>query len=789
MVGITRIGTYFPRRRLDRALIAKAWGTRVPAGTRTVAGLDEDALTMATDAVLACLGDADPAAFDALYFASTSSPYLEKQVASMIATAADLRRDAVVADLAGSVRAGVAALRAALDGVRAGSLRTALVAAADARLAEPESELEPLLGDGAASVAVGSEGVVAELVSAASVAEEFTYVWRTDEQRTLRVSETRFGTSHGYVRAMAEGVAAALRKAELPPACVARLVLGAPEPRAAAEAARRAGLDPARQLEASLVAEAGLLGTPEPLALLARPLETAAPGDFLAVGAYGEGADARVLRATERLPAARPRPLADRLAHGIALPSYERYLRARGVLPSEPMGEPVTAMIEWKELKQDMRLYGSRCEACGLVQYPQARVCIGCQARDRMQDHKLGKRGSVFTFTNDNLAPVPEHPMPMAVIGVGCTKFGDRYERSFEDLICDAAFEAYADAGIEPDEIEAAYLGTYLPGPGGGKAAVSLADALRLYDRPITRVENYCATGTDAFRNGCLAVAAGAHDVVLVLGAEKLKDRGGRGIPRLGHPLLARGNTAPGLFALAANRYMHTFGLGRETLAKVAVKNHRNGARNEKAHLRIEVTEEQVLKAPIIAWPFGLLDCCPTTDGAAAAIICRADLAKRFKHSPVLVKGAGLAVATGRPYFDPTFDYLGFRSTQAAARQAYAAAGITARDLDFAEVHDCFTWTEISNIEDLGFCTKGEGGKLVEEGRTALEGDIPVNPSGGLKSFGHPIGASGVRMIYECVTQLRGEAGSRQAKDPELGLAHNVGGPGAVSCVIVLGRS
>src|SRR5205809_341809 len=320
MVGITRIGTYFPRRRLDRALIAKAWGTRVPAGTRTVAGLDEDALTMATDALLACLGDADPAAFDALYFASTSSPYLEKQVASMIATAADLRRDIVVADLAGSVRAGLAALRAALDGVRAASLRTALVAAADARLGEPESELEPLLGDGAASVAVGSEGVVAELVSAA------------------------------------------------------------------------------------------------PLALLARSLETAAPGDLLVVAAYGEGVDALVLRATERLPAARPRPLADRLARGIALPSYERYLRARGVLPSEPMGEPVTAMIEWKELRQDVRLYGSRCEACGLVQYPQARVCIGCQARDRMQEHKLGKRGSVFTFTIDNLAPVPEHPMPMAVI-------------------------------------------------------------------------------------------------------------------------------------------------------------------------------------------------------------------------------------------------------------------------------------------------------------------------------------------------------------------------------------
>jgi acetyl-CoA C-acetyltransferase len=377
----------------------------------------------------------------------------------------------------------------------------------------------------------------------------------------------------------------------------------------------------------------------------------------------------------------------------------------------------------------------------------------------------------------------------VAVIGVGCTKFGELFEQSYEDLICEAAFEAYTDAGIDPREIEAAYLGTYLPGPNGGKAAVSLGDALRLYDRPITRVENYCATGTDAFRNGCLAIASGTYDIVLVLGAEKLRDRGGRGLPRLGHPLLAKGNSAPGLFALAANRYMHTFGMGRDILAKVAVKNHYNGARNEKAHLRLEVTEEKVLKAPMIASPFGLFDCCPTTDGAAAAIICRADIAKRFRDDYALVKGFGLAVTTGRPYFDPTFDYLGFRSTQSAARQAYEMAGIGPRDISFAEVHDCFTWTEISNTEDLGFCEKGQGADLVREGRTSLKGDIPINPSGGLKSFGHPIGASGVRMIYECVQQLRGKCGERQVRDAQLGLAHNVGGPGAVSCVIILGNS
>ncbi len=376
----------------------------------------------------------------------------------------------------------------------------------------------------------------------------------------------------------------------------------------------------------------------------------------------------------------------------------------------------------------------------------------------------------------------------VAVIGVGCTKFGDLYDMTYEDQVCEAAFQAYADAGIDPAEIDAAYIGTYLPHAQGGKAGISLADPLRFYDRPITRVENFCATGTDAFRNACLSIASGQHDIVLVVGSERLKDRGGRGIPRVGHQILGKGNTAPGLFALAANRYMHEFGLGRETLAKVAVKNHWNGARNPLSHLRMEVTVEKVLAAPMIAWPFGLFDCCPTTDGAAAAIVCRADRASRFRDDYALVKGAALAVATGRPYFDPTFDYVGFRSTQAAARQAYEQAGIEPSDVDFAEVHDCFTWTEISNIEDLGFCEKGRAGGLVEEGRTRVDGDIPINPSGGLKSFGHPIGASGVRMIYECVQQLRGACGERQVKNPQIGLAHNVGGPGAVACVVLIGQ-
>lgn len=379
----------------------------------------------------------------------------------------------------------------------------------------------------------------------------------------------------------------------------------------------------------------------------------------------------------------------------------------------------------------------------------------------------------------------------VAVIGVGCTKFGDNFDQSYEEMAQEAAFEAMADAGIEPERIDAAWLGTFSPGQGYGKASVSLADAIRVYNKPITRVENYCATGTDAFRNAAMAVASGLHDVALVLGVEKLKDRPARGLAWEGsHYYQHDGMTAPGLFALAATRYMEKFKVGRETLAKVAVKNHRNGALNPKAHFQMEVTEEQVLNAPMIAWPFGLFDCCPTTDGAAAAVICRADLARAFRDDFVLVKGMGLAVTSGRPWFEPGCEFIGFEATRSAAEQAYSAAGIRnpLREIDLAEVHDCFTWTEISNYEDLGFCKKGEGPYFIAEGRSSLKGDMPVNPSGGLKSFGHPIGASGLRMIYEVVAQLRGLAGARQVPGAELGLVHNLGGPGAVACVIILGR-
>jgi len=375
----------------------------------------------------------------------------------------------------------------------------------------------------------------------------------------------------------------------------------------------------------------------------------------------------------------------------------------------------------------------------------------------------------------------------VAVVGTGCSKFGENYHMGIEDMIVEAGFEALADAGVEPKQIEAAWVGTL----NSAFAGTSLGDALKIQNIPISRNENYCASGMDAFRNACFAVASGMYDVVLALGFEKLKDSGARGIPNTrNHPVLAYGITAPNLFAMAANRHFHRYGTTKKQLALVAVKNHHNGSMNDKAHFQSEVDLETVLKAPLISSPLGLYDCCPTTDGAAAAVICRADMAKSFRADYVLVKGLGLAVTSGAPYFKPGFEYDGFPATTLAAKQAYEQAGIRnpLEEIDLAETHDCFTITEILNYEDLLFCEKGTGGRFIEEGHSAIGGKLPVNPSGGLKSFGHPIGATGVRMIHEVTRQLQHRVGDRQVKDAQIGLAHNLGGPGAVGCVTILGN-
>nr|WP_290667720.1 acetyl-CoA acetyltransferase [Ardenticatena sp.] len=385
----------------------------------------------------------------------------------------------------------------------------------------------------------------------------------------------------------------------------------------------------------------------------------------------------------------------------------------------------------------------------------------------------------------------------VAIIGMGCTRFGVLQEKSFAEQGLEAVDEALADAGIEKERIEAAWLGTFDPNIGGsfpGYAGDFVADILGMPGLPVTRVTNYCATGMDAMRNAAFAVAAGMYDVVLVLGNEKMRDVASRDslirqVVTTGHPIVQKGLTAPGLFALMARRHMEAFGTTREDLALVAVKNHYNGNRHPKAMFHKEITVDDVLKAPMISEPLGLYDCTPTSDGAAAAILCRADLAPKLTDEYLLIEALEMATITGHRYGRRNESLIGFEATQIAAQRAYEVAGI--RDplaaIDVAEVHDCFTITEILNYEDLGFVPKGQGAHFIREGRSSLEGDLPVNPSGGLKCFGHPIGASGVRMTYVIYEQLLGRAGATQVPTDHngRGLVHNLGGPGSV-CVVGL---
>ena len=383
----------------------------------------------------------------------------------------------------------------------------------------------------------------------------------------------------------------------------------------------------------------------------------------------------------------------------------------------------------------------------------------------------------------------------VAIVGMGCCKFGELWDKGCDDLIIEAAYEAYEDAGIEPKDIQAAWVGTLYSGMAGS----ILSEPLKLNRIPVTRVENFCATGHEALRNACFGVASGMYDIVLALGVDKLKDTGVGGLPvgRGTHPVLESRRSAPGTFAFIATRYFYTYGLspeeGKKTIAKISMKSHHNGSLHPKAHFRRDVTLEQVIKAPLIVWPLGLFDCCPTTDGAACAILVRAEDARKFRQDPIYIKGIGLSTNQSLPHFEPGFDWTGFEMNREAARQAYEQAGIKdpRKELSLAEVHDCFSITELIDYEDLGFSPKGRAKEDIDAGTFTLEGELPVQPDGGLKSFGHPIGASGIRMTYECYKQLQGKAElpERQLKNARLGLSHTLGGPPQVACVTIVGNS
>jgi len=300
---------------------------------------------------------------------------------------------------------------------------------------------------------------------------------------------------------------------------------------------------------------------------------------------------------------------------------------------------------------------------------------------------------------------------------------------------------------------------------------------------------NYCATGTAAFRSGAFAVASGMNATLLVVGFDKPKDRGVSGPSVAVTGVRGLPATPAGWFSLCAAKYFETYGAGREDLAKIAVKNHHNGTLAPKSMLKREITVDDVLKARIISWPFGLYDCAAQSDGAAAAIITRRELAKGFRNDFVLVRGIGIALAPN-PQEDPDFDFLRWKATEYAAKQVYAQAGITnpRKDIHVAQVHDCFTLTELLAYEDLGFCEKGSAKEHIASGTFQLGGELPVNTDGGLKTFGHPTGATGVRMIYENYKQLQGKAEKRQVKNATVALSHNIGGaPQACGiCVVAM---
>jgi len=385
----------------------------------------------------------------------------------------------------------------------------------------------------------------------------------------------------------------------------------------------------------------------------------------------------------------------------------------------------------------------------------------------------------------------------VAIVGMGCTRFAEHWDKGLDELLLAATSDAFGSAGVTKDDVDAYWLGTAQSGMSG----LTVSRPLRLHNKPVTRVENYCASGSEALRQAVYAVASGAYDVAMAVGAEKVKDSGYQGLNAFPIPNdgTARTLTAAAMFSMVAPAYARRYGVGddemRTVLARIASKNHANGAHNPRAQFRKEMSVERLCAMPAVAGGLSVYDCAGVADGAAAAIVVRAEDAYRYTDKPLLIKALSLVSGDGSGVTDPDYDYTTFPEVAAAAADAYAQAGVTAprEQLAMAEVHDCFTPTELVLMEDLGLADRGTAWKQILAGAFDLDGELPVNPDGGLKSFGHPVGASGLRMIFEAWLQLRGEApadrristyGSRS-----LALTQNLGGyPGEmVSFVSILG--
>jgi acetyl-CoA C-acetyltransferase len=390
----------------------------------------------------------------------------------------------------------------------------------------------------------------------------------------------------------------------------------------------------------------------------------------------------------------------------------------------------------------------------------------------------------------------------VAIIGMGCSKFGERWDVDEGGLMVEAFEECLADAGIERKNIQAAWFGSAVDQVNVGSSALPLAMTLHLPYIPVTRVENMCCTGTEAFRGACYAVASGAYDICLALGAEKLKDTGYGGLPSRGSAggtewLGAPNMSAPGMFAQLASAYAAKYKVPakslKEAIGHVSWKSHQNGAKNPKAHLRKAVSMEQILAAPMVAAPLGLFDCCGVSDGCACAIVTTPEIAgKMGKKDFVTLKAVQLAVSSGEELQFNEWDGEHFVTTERAGKAAYAEAGIKdpENEISMFECHDCFSITELVTYEDLQFSRRGEAWQDALDGKFDAGGKVPCQIDGGLKCFGHPIGSSGLRMLYEMYLQLHGRAGERQLPNPKFGLTHNLGGMPSrnVAAVCIVGK-
>jgi len=385
----------------------------------------------------------------------------------------------------------------------------------------------------------------------------------------------------------------------------------------------------------------------------------------------------------------------------------------------------------------------------------------------------------------------------VAIVGMGCTRFAEHWDKGVDELLVDSTGEAFASAGVTKDDVDAYWLGTAQSGMSG----MVLSKPLQLEGKPVTRVENMCATGSEALRQAAYAVASGAYDVAMAVGVEKVKDSGYQGLNAFPIPTdgTNRTLTAAAMFSMVAPAYADRYGVDRDelrrVLARIASKNHHNGALNPRAQFRREMSVDQICAMPAVAGDLSVFDCAGVADGSAAAVVVRAEDAHRYTDSPLYVKALSLVAGNGSGLTDPAYDYTTFPEIAACAADAYAQAGVTdpRAEIAMAEVHDCFTPTELVLMEDLGFAARGTAWKEILAGTFDLGGDLPVNPDGGLKSFGHPVGASGLRMMFEAWLQLRGEAPEDRRigtlGDRNLALTHNLGGyPGEmVSFVSILG--